>query len=171
MNPKLLLTATCTAILLSHVPGLIAQTPAPTPVASSGDKMADARQRMNDRLKAALKVADDEWPVIEPLLERVETAQRATMLGRISSSSLTRHTHGIGDTGASNRSSGSPEADALRMALESDGTSTDEIKARLQALRDAHNRANANLAQAREDLKKVLTVRQEATLVEMGLLE
>jgi len=63
------------------------------------------------------------------------------------------------------------EADALRTALQSDATSNDEIKTKLQALRDARKKAQDTLEQAREDLKKVLTLRQEATLVQMGLLD
>src|SRR4051812_39478759 len=34
------------------------------------------RQRMNDRLKASLKASDEEWAVIQPLVEKVSTKQR-----------------------------------------------------------------------------------------------
>jgi hypothetical protein len=61
--------------------------------------------------------------------------------------------------------------DALNTALASDSTSDDDIKTKLQALRDARKKAQDALDQAREDLKKVLTVRQEATLVQFGVLE
>ena len=143
---------------------------------------------MNDRLKAALKASDDEWSVIQPLLEKVQTAQRATMAGRSFGGGFGRRGGGGGGGGGAgggaspgaeggaspaNRPSrfDSPEADALRTALASDGTSNDEIKTKLQALRDARKKATADLEQAREDLKKVLTLRQEATLVQMGVLE
>jgi len=59
----------------------------------------------------------------------------------------------------------------LKAALEADGTSTDEIKGRLEALRDARRRAAADLEQARGDLQKVLTLRQEAALVQIGILQ
>jgi hypothetical protein len=168
-----------------------ATTPAPASSPGPGGNV-DFRQRMNDRLKAALKASDDEWAVIQPLLEKVQTAQRATMAGRFGfgfGGGFGRRGGGApggpGGPGA-NASPGvtagagpgnrpgrfdSPEADALRTALESDGTSNDDIKTKLQALRDARKKASADLEQARGDLQKVLTLRQEATLVEMGILE
>jgi hypothetical protein len=137
---------------------------------------------MNDRLKAALKASDDEWAVIQPLLEKVQIAQRATMAGRFGGGFGRRGGGGGGGNGGPGATGGaspgnrpsrfdSPEADALRAALASDGTSNDEIKAKLQALREARKKASADLEAAREDLKKVLTLRQEATLVQMGILE
>jgi hypothetical protein len=156
--------------------------------------MEGFRQRMNDRIKAELKASDDEWAVIQPLLEKVQTAQMATMAGRFGFGGGRRGNRGPGGPGGTPSSDGtspgasaspsggnggenrpprptSPEADALKAALASDATSNDEIKTKLQALRDARKKAQDNLEQAREDLKKVLTLRQEATLVQMGLLD
>jgi hypothetical protein len=149
---------------------------------------------MNDRLKAALKASDDEWAVIQPLLEKVQTAQRATMMGRFggfggrrraggggpggdtaaASPAVTGTAGGANPAGDGGRRFGppsSPEAEALHTALQSDSTSNEEIQSKLQALRDARKKAQSDLEQARENLKKVLTLRQEATFVEMGVLE
>jgi len=55
-----------------------------------------------------------------------------------------------------------------------EGISKDEAaaaKAKLEAVRAAHKKAAAELEQAREDLRKVLTLRQEAALVMVGILE
>ena len=125
--------------------------------AGAGDKGVDPVQRMKVRVKVALKASDEEWGVIEPLVDRVQTAQRAAS--------------GRGAAGRGGSRSGSPEGDALQAALEADGTSTDEIKGRLEALRDARRRAAADLEQARGDLQKVLTLRQEAALVQIGILQ
>jgi hypothetical protein len=78
-----------------------------------------------------------------------------------------------GDQGAPNpnRPTPAPETTDLRTALGADGTTDDVIKAKLAALRDARKKAETNLDAAREDLKKVLTLRQEAVLVNMGLLD
>jgi len=65
----------------------------------------------------------------------------------------------------------SPEEDALRTALASTSTTPDEINSKLTALRAARAKATSDLEAARDDLKKVLTLRQEATLVEMGILD
>jgi hypothetical protein len=152
------------------------------------------RQQMEDRIKTALKATDDEWAVISPLLDKVMTAQRATMQGRFGGFGR-RGGGGPGGGGPGGPGGGgpggggqgggpggggggggrfgqaSPEADALNTALQSDGTTDADIKTKLQALRDARKKAAADLDAARADLQKVLTLRQEATLVSMGLLE
>jgi len=162
-----------------------APTAAAAPQAPGGGGNADFRQRMNDRLKGALKASDDEWAVIQPLLEKVQTAQRAMMAGRlVGLGGAWRRGGGGGNEGGGGAGSTpgaspayrpsrytSPEAEALRAALESDSASPEEIKEKLQALRDARKKAATNLEAAREDLRKVLTLRQEATLVQMGILE
>ncbi len=154
-------------------------------------------ERMNERLKTALKVKDDEWAVIQPLIEKVQTKQREANAGRFGAfgggnfggrgrggnGGAGGDTAGGGNNnnnGGNNRGGqggpggaggGSPEVQALRTALESDSTSADEIKAKLAAVRDSRKKAAGELESARADLKKVLTQRQEATLVSMGILE
>jgi Spy/CpxP family protein refolding chaperone len=49
-------------------------------------------------------------------------------------------------------------------------TNDDEWKAKLAKFREARKAKEAALTKAQEDLRKVLTVRQEATAVSMGLL-
>jgi len=205
---KITLAAAFAAAITLLTPHLNAQDASPTPAATPSttgssvaaaspdraSRMAEFRQRMDDRLKTALKATDDEWTVIQPLLDKVNEAQMATMAGRFGGM---RRMFGGGRGGRNGGNGGtapggspaaspaadnggnrgfrggqsSPEAEALQTALDSDGTSTDDIKAKLQALRDTRKKAEANLEEARENLKKVLTLRQEATLVEMGLLD
>ena len=38
---------------------------------------------MNEFIKTALKATDDEWAVIQPLLEKVQTLERDSMMGRV----------------------------------------------------------------------------------------
>jgi len=61
--------------------------------------------------------------------------------------------------------------EALQTALENTATPTDEIRTKLTALRQARERANQELATAQQELRQVLTLRQEAQLVLMGLLK
>jgi len=193
-------TTALSAATLLITPGMMAQSPAPVPTASATASPApggspggheDYRQRMTERLnetiKSELKVADDEWAVIQPLLEKVESLQRESMMGRFGGlmggfGRQRQHPEGEqangspspaagGNTNNRPDRAGSPEAQALKAALDAGGTSTDDIKAKLQALRDSRKKAEADLDQAREDLKKVLTLRQEATLVMMGILD
>ena len=134
-----------------------------------GGNFQDFMQRMNDRLKESLKVTDEEWAVLKPLIEKVQTAQREAGAGRGFGG------RGPGGPGGDNNTPdtrpGAAESAALRTALESDSTSADDLKAKLAAVRAVRKKGAADLAVAREELKKVVTVRQEAVLVTMGMLE
>ena len=147
--------------------------------------MQQFRQRMTERLKTALKASDEEMGVIAPLIEKVFTKQREAMGGRGFGFGGRRSGGGPSATGTPGapgapgangapqgpRPGDSPAADALQKALDAEGTSTAEIKAKLDAVREARKKALAELEQARADLSKVLTQRQEATLVLMGVLQ
>ena len=50
-------------------------------------------------------------------------------------------------------------------------SSQDKIKEKLTALRDAKKKARTAYDAAQEDIKKVLSVRQEAMLVSLGYLD
>lgn len=147
------------------------------------------RKQMSERLKASLKVTDDEWAVIQPLMEKVQTKLRDSMStrgfgggGGPSGGGDPRRRGGDGGGTPSGGTPGapggqrtdrptSPERDALRTALEDEKTTPEDIQAKLAALRDVRKKSEGELAAAREDLRKVLSVRQEAALVGMGILE
>jgi Spy/CpxP family protein refolding chaperone len=59
----------------------------------------------------------------------------------------------------------------LQTTLDNKDAKPEEIKAKLTALRDARNKAKEDLTKAQADLKELLTQRQEAVLVNMGLLD
>ena len=63
----------------------------------------------------------------------------------------------------------SPEADALQKTLD-DNAPTAQVKVALEKYRAARKAKEAKLAQAQEDLRKVLTPRQEAQAALLGLL-
>ncbi len=153
---------------------------------NGADRRAEFRARMNERLKTSLKVTDDEWAVLQPLIEKVQTAQREAGgfggFGGGPGGFGGGRRGGNGGNGGNDNGGGTPpapdlsrpgaaEAQALRTTLESDGATPDEIKAKLAAVRDFRKKGQATLASAREDLKKVLTLRQEAVLVSMGILD
>jgi hypothetical protein len=145
------------------------------------------RARMEERVKTSLKVTDDEWKVLQPLIEKVQTAQRESFAGRFGGFGGRGGGRPGGDgatagagapaTGApaagggGRQRGGSEESQALRAALESDSSTPEDIKAKLAAVRASRKKAEADLAAARAELQKVVTVRQEAVLVSMGMLE
>lgn len=136
-----------------------------------GGTPEEFRARMAERLKTSLKVTDDEWAVLQPLIEKVTTKQRESMAGRFGGfGGRGGGGPGGGNNGGGDRG-GSAESQALREALDKDGASAEDIKAKLNAVRESRKKATAELATAREDLKKVVSVRQEAVLFSMGILE
>ena len=136
-----------------------------------GGNFQDFMQRMNDRLKTSLKVTDEEWTVLKPLVEKVQTAQREAGAGRGFGGRGGGPGGGADPNAPADTRPGAAESAALRTAVESDSTSADDLKAKLAAVRAVRKKGAADLAVAREELKKVVTVRQEAVLVSMGILE
>ena len=136
------------------------------------------RQRMQDALKERLEVTDaDEWKLISSRLEKVQEAQRYTRGNPMGAfrprggGDGDRGGRGPGGRGFANFGSATlPEAEALEKAIESKA-SADEIKAKLAKLREARKAKEAELEKAQNDLREVLSARQEAIAVTMGLLK
>ncbi|MFH1716296.1 MAG: hypothetical protein ABIF19_03015, partial [Planctomycetota bacterium] len=62
-------------------------------------------------------------------------------------------------------------SEQLRTALENTAATPEEIKKQLTALRGAKEKTKQELAAAQQELRKIITVRQEAQLVLMGMLD
>lgn len=124
------------------------------------------RERMRETWKQRLKATDEEWAVIEPLITKVTEARR-----------MTRPPAGRGGPGGARPPEGAEDSalrkatDALRQAVEDEAAPPETLKARLDELRAARAAAEAELKKAQDELRGVLTVRQEAQLVLMGLLD
>jgi len=167
------LAVTGTAICLGLGTGHLAAQPGP---GRGNFDPEQFRQRMMDRYKEALEVkSDDEWKIISERIDKITTAQRELRLGGFGAFGG-RRGGGNGDAadngGRRNRFGGepSPDAQALQKAIDAKA-SPDELKTKLAKLREAQKEKEAKLASAQEDLRKVLSLRQEATAVLMGLLK
>ncbi|HSU66454.1 MAG TPA: hypothetical protein VLJ39_06265 [Tepidisphaeraceae bacterium] len=138
------------------------------------------RQRMMDRLKTELGATDEEMAALSPKLEKVMQLQRDAS-GR---GSFGGRRGGFGGPGGGGNGAPTaaqptdPNASAvqkansdLRATLENKDAKPDDIKAKLDALRQAKTQAKSELEAARQELKGLLTQRQEAVLVENGMLE
>lgn len=143
---------------------------------------AQRQQMMMDGIKSELEITDDsEWNALQPLVKKVLDSQQAVVGERMRG--FFGRQRGGGDNGGGGdqggrRSGGgpggmlgqpSPEAEALQRAVDSKA-STAETKTALAKLVEARKTSQANLEKAQADLKKVLTVRQEAILTLRGLL-
>jgi len=137
---------------------------------------AQFRQRMLDNVKEQLGASDEEMTVLTPKLEKVFAARRDANAGG-----------GFGGFGGGQRGRGGPGGGGggdnqpqsavgkatqdLRTTLENKSASADEITAKLTALRDARAKAQEELKASQKELKELVTARQEAVLVSMGMLE
>ena len=145
---------------------------------------AQMRQRMLDRLKTQFEVTDDaEWTVLSAAIGKVIDARAAVMSGAVRGGGRQRggNNGGNGGDAAATDNNNRPqrggfggtpstEATDLQTAIDAKAPA-DEIKAKLQKLRDSNAANEAKLASAQDDLKKLLTSRQEAIAVLNGLLK
>jgi hypothetical protein len=154
-----------------------------------------ARERMMSRIREQFDVKDDsEWSAIEPRVQKVLDARRdvggggmGMMFGRggrgraggattqddqAGQAPRTRRNAAQGDQGGGGRRGPqlSPAAQELRTALDNQASSED-IKTKLAAYREERKQKQAKLESAQDDLRKVLSVKQEAAAVLMGLLQ
>ena len=161
-----------------------------------GRDMTQFRQAMMDRLKENLGVTDDEFKVLQPKIEKVQTLQRDAMGNRFGMGRA-RGQFGQGGqpgqpgqpgqgAGGNPPAGGQPAAAGAAPAQQSDvqvktrdlqdmlenkDAKPEEIKAKLDALRDAKAKAKEELTKAQAELKELLSQRQEAVLVTMGTLD
>jgi hypothetical protein len=138
------------------------------------------RDRMMDRMKTELNATDEEWTVMQPLLEDVMAKQRAATAGRMGGMAAMWGQRGRADAPAAGARGGRPgaatvagaaEVEALGKALESPNTPAADLRRHLSQVRAAREKAEAELKEAREALRPLLTLRQEASLVLMGYLD
>ncbi len=121
------------------------------------EHFAQQRQMAFDNLKNQLQVSDEEWSVIKPRLQVVYD--------------LVRPMPSFGPEIAQPASPVDQRKRDLREILSNKDAPADQIKAKLTALRSAQLAAAQELTKARQDLRQIMTLRQEATLVLNGLLD
>jgi hypothetical protein len=143
------------------------------------------QEMMLERMKTQLKVSDEKWPKVKPLLKKVRTL-RDQVSPRFGGMMFGRG--GMGPGGRGGRGGAAPggrggtatdapqtevgkATSALRTALRAEAPKADDIKAKLAALRAAKAKAKKDLAKAESNLKAQLTTEQEATLVLMGQID
>lgn len=140
------------------------------------------QQRMLEMYKGILGSSDEEWQVLEPLVKDVMDAQQKERMAAFGGMGFGMGFGGPGGPGGPGAAPGgrrgpgmmgqaNEELDGLRQALENPNTPANTLQERLAALREARKQTADELKQARDALREVLTVRQEAQLVLMGLLE
>lgn len=141
---------------------------------------AEMQARMLGSIRERLEVPDDEeWKLISTRVMKVSELRRASgggMAGGMAFGGRGGPPPGGAGGGGGDRTSsrgtrggGPPEMELLSSALR-DKLPDAEIKMRLDRLREARKANEANLAKAQDELRAVLSVRQEAVAVMFGLL-
>jgi hypothetical protein len=147
---------------------------------------AQMRQRMMERMKEQLGADDQAWKVMEPRLAKVMELNREVggNPGRMMFGGMRGNRGGPGGQqgdrqgnrfrapGAENREPTALEKaeQQLQTTLENQSAAPETIKAQLTAVRNEREKARQALATAQQQLREILTVRQEAMLVLMGQL-
>lgn len=136
----------------------------------------DAHQRLSETFRDQLGLSDDEIKLVLPNIDRVLLLRSELTLGHAPAMP-----HGMrpGEPGApAVTTSAYPGASAvatktkeLAALLEDKDSRPEEIRNKLDDLRAAKSRAKDELVLAQADLRELLSQRQEAVLVIMGILE
>ena len=125
--------------------------------------------QMQERLREQFGVTDDaEWALISERLTKVSEIRRSAG-GGMGRGGPGGPGGGPGGPGGRGGPSGNPEQDSLRAAI-ADKLPDAEVKSRLERLREVRKQNEAKVAKAQEELRAVLSVRQEAVAVMFGLL-
>ena len=121
-------------------------------------------ERIMERYRENLGISVAEWKVVQPKVQ-------AVMDNRISGASgMMSFFGGRGSRGRGDSSTEKTPTSELRDLLEKDAPSKEEIKAKLAAYRADRKAREAKLKKAQEDLRQLLTLKQEAQAVLSGLL-
>ncbi len=114
--------------------------------------------------------SDEEWTSLKPLVQKVLDAQQTVQAfgGRGGRGGPGGFGGPGGGRGGAGGATANPAVQALHTAI--DSGSTDQIAAAAAKFREARQQAQATLMSAQDALKKVLSVKQEAIALRMGLV-
>ena len=137
------------------------------------------RQMYLQRVKDALAATDEEWKVLSPKIENIQGLSRQLRMGGGGGRM------GMGATGTAPATTPAPARPAtqreltgvekavqnVRTTLDNKEATADQIKSALKALREAREKVKEELAKAQGEVRELVTARQEAELVLLGLLD
>ena len=136
------------------------------------------QQRQLDNYRQQLNFTNDtEWSAVQPLVQKVMDAR--TAVGNGGGRGMGGRNRGGGGFGGGGGGGGgggmfgqqpNPDRDALQQALD-DNAPAAQVKALLQKYQAGQKTKQAALVAAQANLRKVLTVPQEAEATLLGLLD
>jgi hypothetical protein len=137
------------------------------------DLSKQVQARVQSRIKDALGATDAEWQVLGPKVEKVQALMlQGSNLGAGMGMGLARFgMSGINLTGSTEPGEAQKKLQALQEVMKNKDAAVDDVRAALKNYREAQAKSKSDLDKARAEVKELLTVRQEAVLVRMGILE
>ncbi len=153
---------------------------------------AQMRQMMEQRMQEMLGATAEEWKVLGPRVMKVQELARQSAGGGPGMMFGPMGRRGAGGPGAGGLGTAGPGSDRpggrgmamnreltevekiqeeLQTLLENTTATPEQIKQQVTKLRAAREKAKQELAKAQQDLRQVLTLRQEAQLILMGMLD
>jgi len=140
------------------------------------------RQMMSQRMQEMFGATDAEWKILGPRVTKVQELSRQVQGGFRGGMMFGRRGGPQGGPGGG-RFGGRPgtpgreqsevekATEGLRTLLENTSATPEQIKNQLTVLRGAKEKAKQQLAVAQKELRQIITVRQEAQCVMMGMLD
>lgn len=126
-------------------------------------------------LQQMLGSTDEEWTVLGPKALKVYSLVSSQSTGVDIRSLMQRSGNQGSQMRGGNRSSSSSTEDValeeLQTLLDSEETTITQLKNKISEIRNSREKSRQDLVKARKELRELLTLRQEATLITMGLLE
>ncbi len=150
----------------------------------------ESAKKADESMKQALRATERQWKVIKPRLDKVEYLSKQARVSMAPASF--RRSRGSG--GPNNQQSvpkveegwkwskawakkapselteGERTCEELLLLMEDKDSKQEEIEQKVEALREIRKEASKQLAKAQQELREVVTFRQEATLVLMRYL-
>jgi hypothetical protein len=129
-----------------------------------GTAAGQAQQSRLDNARATMEATDDQWKKIEPLLTKVLDLSR-----QVTSPGGGQPGYGAVPPQSVNQGPAHIAQRALDTAVRNNASDDDLAKA-LKTFREAREKAQADLAAAKKELKDAVNARQHAVLVSLGYM-
>ncbi|MHC4241716.1 MAG: hypothetical protein ACYS3N_15725 [Planctomycetota bacterium] len=145
-----------------------------------------------ESMKQALRATERQWKIIKPRFDRVKYLSKQAKINMTPASYRRSRSSGSNPNNQQSipkveegwkwskewekkapdeLTEGERTCEELLELLEDKGSKQEEIEQKVEALREARKEAGKQLAKAQQELREVLTFRQEATLVLMRYLD
>jgi len=140
--------------------------------AQPGERMTPERiqEMMAQRMKTTLQVSDEEWAVMQPFIEKIQTLTR-DLTGGVGRMMMGGRQRPVRQPEGEEESDMAKATRELQETLAKEDATADQITEKLTAYREAREAVKEEVGEFQGALREIVTPRQEAQLTLMGILE